>query len=100
MDLVGSALDLLARLDARPPADLAEQEAATLADALRPVVRGLGRAYYTEGESLVGDTQYDRLFHALRTLEELHPSLVTPDSPTHRVGGGPLDAFEKVEHPM
>lgn len=100
MDLVGSALDLLARLDARPPADLAEQEAATLADALRPVVRGLGRAYYTEGESLVGDTQYDRLFHALRTLEELHPSLVTPDSPTHRVGGGPLDAFEKVEHPV
>ena len=70
-----------------------------LADELRGVVRGLAQAYYTEGESPVGDTQYDTLFRALQALEEAHPELRTADSPTHRVGGAPLDAFEKVRHP-
>ncbi|WP_420457416.1 NAD-dependent DNA ligase LigA [Rubrivirga sp.] len=100
MDLVGSALDLLARLDRLAPAELARDPAAALAAELRPVVRALARAYYTDGESLVGDTQYDRLFHALRAVEEAHPDLVTPDSPTHRVGGAALDAFDKVAHPV
>ena len=100
MDLVGSSLDLLARLDDSAPDALGRDEAAALADELRPVVRGLSRAYYTDGDSLVGDTQYDRLFHALRAIEAAHPDLVTPDSPTHRVGGAPLDAFSKVEHPV
>ncbi len=100
MDLVGSALGLLARLDSLAPAELDPDAAAALADDLRPVVGALGRAYYTDGESLVGDTQYDRLFHALRAIEEAHPDLVTPDSPTHRVGGAVLDAFEKVSHPV
>ncbi|WP_409945973.1 MULTISPECIES: NAD-dependent DNA ligase LigA [Rubrivirga] len=81
-----------------PPAT--EEAAAALAAELRPVVRGLARAYYTDGQSLVGDTQYDRLFGALRDLEAAHPALRTPDSPTHRVGGAPLDRFEKVRHPV
>lgn len=100
MDLVGTALDLHARLDRLALDDLPVDAAAALAGELRPVVRGLSRAYYTEGESLVGDTQYDRLFHALRAIEAAHPGLVVPDSPTHRVGGAPLDAFRKVEHPV
>ncbi|PAP77438.1 NAD-dependent DNA ligase LigA [Rubrivirga marina] len=100
MDLVGPALDLLARLDDTALDALDRDAAAALADELRPVVRGLSRAYYTDGESLVGDTQYDRLYHALRAVEAAHPDLVTPDSPTHRVGGAPLDAFRKVEHPV
>ena len=100
MDLVGPALDLLARLDDTSLDALGRDEAAALVRELRPVVRGLSRAYYTAGDSLVGDTQYDRLFHALRAVETAHPDLVTPDSPTHRVGGAPLDAFSKVEHPV
>ena len=98
MDLVGAALDLLARLDGGPP-DSPDQ-AAALAAELRPVVRALGRSYYADGESLVGDTQYDRLFHALRGVEERWPELRTPDSPTQRVGGAPLEGFAKVEHPV
>ena len=97
MDLVSAALGLLDRV-ATPPAS--EAEAAALAAELRPVVRDLGRAYYTDGRSLVGDTQYDRLFGALRDLEEAWPATQTPDSPTHRVGGAPQDRFEKVEHPV
>ncbi len=97
MDPVGAALALLARLGERPPP--AAEAARALADELRPVVRALGRAYHSDGESLVGDTQYDRLFHALREIEAQHPDLRTADSPTARVGGTPLDGFDKVEHP-
>ena len=100
MDAVGAALGLLARIDDRPPEALTPQEAQALAGELRPVVRLLGRAYYTDGESLVGDTQYDRLFHALREIETLHPELQTDDSPTSRVGGAPLEGFDKVTHPQ
>ena len=100
MDAVGAALALLDRIDARPPKTLDAREGKALADELRPVVRALGRAYYTKGESLVGDTQYDRLFHALREVEALYPELQTDDSPTSRVGGAPLEGFEKVDHPQ
>ncbi len=98
MDLVGAALDLLARLDGGRP-DSPDQAAEWAAE-LRPVVRALARAYYADGESPVGDTQYDRLFHALREVEERWPELQTPDSPTQRVGGTPLGGFAKVEHPV
>ena len=97
MDLVRAALGLLDR-DLAPPAS--EAEATALAAELRPVVRDLARAYYTDGRSLIGDTQYDRLFGALRDLEEAWPALQAPDSPTHRVGGAPQDRFAKVEHPV
>ena len=102
MDTVGDALGLLDRLDALPaePGALDFDAAAALVADLRPVVRRLQRAYYADGESLVGDSQYDRLFHALREVEEAHPALETPDSPTHRVGTAPLDAFAKAEHPV
>ena len=98
MDAVSAALDLLARLDGGRPE--AHDRAAALAAELRPVVRALGRAYYADGESLVGDTQYDRLFHALREIEDEWPDLRAPDSPTQRVGGAPAEGFAKVEHPV
>ena len=93
MDVVSDALGLLERLGA----DAGSPEAA-LAPDLRRVVAVLAEAYYVRGESLVGDTQYDRLFHTLRAIEEAHPEARTPDSPTHRVGGDPLDRFEKATH--
>ncbi|MEM1055839.1 MAG: NAD-dependent DNA ligase LigA [Bacteroidota bacterium] len=94
MALAPRALDLLARLDDDP------EDSADLATEIREVVRELARAYYTDGESPVGDTQYDRLFRTLQELEAAHPEWRVADSPTHRVGGNPLDAFEKVQHPV
>ncbi len=54
--------------------------------------------YYVLDEPEVPDAEYDRLFKELQTLEAAHPHLLTPDSPTLRVGGKALDAFDKVRH--
>ena len=54
--------------------------------------------YYVLDDPRLEDAEYDRLFRQLLDLEETHPSLATPDSPTQRVGGGVSDAFAEVEH--
>ena len=48
----------------------------------------------------VGDDQYDALFNELKALEDEHPELVTPDSPTQRVAPEPVSELEKVRHPQ
>jgi DNA ligase (NAD+) len=54
--------------------------------------------YYVLDDPEIPDIEYDRLMRALLALEADHPSLVTPDSPTQRVGAPPLDAFAEVRH--
>ncbi|WP_136477441.1 NAD-dependent DNA ligase LigA [Pseudomonas sp. DG56-2] len=54
--------------------------------------------YYVLDEPSVPDAEYDRLFNELKALEAEHPELVTPDSPTQRVGGAALSAFSQVRH--
>ncbi|QTN28934.1 NAD-dependent DNA ligase LigA [Rhodoferax sp. AJA081-3] len=54
--------------------------------------------YYVLDEPTVPDAEYDRLFQELQALEAAHPEWVTPDSPTQRVGGKPLDQFASVRH--
>ena len=54
--------------------------------------------YYVLDEPSVPDAEYDRLFRELQALETEHPELVTPDSPTQRVGGEALSAFGQVRH--
>ncbi len=54
--------------------------------------------YYVLDDPEIGDDQYDRLLDELRALERDHPELLTPDSPTRRVGGEPVGRLEKVEH--
>ena len=54
--------------------------------------------YYVEARPEVSDTEYDALMRELRALEGGFPDLVTPDSPTQRVAGAPVDAFRPVEH--
>ncbi|MBV6288876.1 NAD-dependent DNA ligase LigA [Pseudomonas aegrilactucae] len=54
--------------------------------------------YYVLDEPSVPDAEYDRLFRELQALEAEHPELVTPDSPTQRVGGAALSAFSQVRH--
>ena len=55
-------------------------------------------AYHVEDDPAITDAEYDRLYDELVALEEAHPELVTPDSPTHRVGAPPSDRFQKVRH--
>ena len=100
MDVVDAARSLLDRLTACDLETVGPEAAVSLAEDLRPVVARLGAAYYTDGTSLVGDSQYDRLFTGLKAIEARVPEARSPDSPTHRVGGVPLDRFEKVEHPV
>jgi len=68
-----------------------------LAD-LRQQIRRHDHLYYVLSTSEVSDFEYDRLFTELQELEEQYPALVTPDSPTQRVGGSPIDQFSKVKH--
>jgi DNA ligase (NAD+) len=54
--------------------------------------------YHVLDEPEISDAEYDRLFDRLKELEEEHPNLVTPDSPTQRVGAPPSERFQKVQH--
>jgi DNA ligase (NAD+) len=54
--------------------------------------------YHVLDDPEVSDAEYDRLYDELKTLEEEHPELATPDSPTRRVGAAPSDRFQKTEH--
>ena len=55
--------------------------------------------YYVLDDPVITDSEYDALMREIRALEEQHPTLVTPDSPTQRVGAEPLDSFVSVQHP-
>ena len=55
--------------------------------------------YYVLDAPVISDREYDRLFRELQDLEEAHPELRSPDSPTQRVGGAPLDSLVKYTHP-
>nr|WP_280954789.1 hypothetical protein [Paludibacterium denitrificans] len=65
---------------------------------LRALLERYNAEYYLHDAPSVPDAEYDRLFRELQQLEEAHPALALPDSPTRRVGGAPLPAFEQVEH--
>ena len=59
-----------------------------------------GHRYYVLDDPEISDSEYDELLNELRDIEAEHPELLTPDSPTQRVGGKPLDKFESVKHPQ
>src|SRR5688500_941745 len=65
---------------------------------LRDEIRKHERLYYVEAAPEISDEQYDRLYRELVDLEAAHPDLVTPDSPTQRVGGEPSADFPTVAH--
>ncbi|HZC19338.1 MAG TPA: NAD-dependent DNA ligase LigA, partial [Rubrobacteraceae bacterium] len=65
---------------------------------LRELIRHHNRLYYVEDAPEIGDAEYDALYNELETLEGEYPELVTPDSPTQRVGAEPLEEFEQVRH--
>jgi len=65
---------------------------------LRQEIERHNHAYYVLDQPTLPDAEYDRLFRELQALEAEHPELATPDSPTQRVGGKPLDGFAPVRH--
>jgi len=65
---------------------------------LRAEIRDHDRRYYVENTPAISDLEYDRLLARLNELETAHPDLITPDSPTQRVGGAPLEGFRTVTH--
>ena len=68
------------------------------AERLRQQIRRHNHLYYVLDAPEISDAEFDALYDALRRLEAEHPELVTPDSPTQRIGGEPASAFRKVEH--
>ena len=66
--------------------------------ALRNEIRHHDYLYYVKDRPEISDSQYDRLFRELVELEQAHPELVTPDSPSQRVGAPPLQELVKVPH--
>jgi DNA ligase (NAD+) len=67
-------------------------------EALRERVRYHNRRYYIEDAPEISDAEYDALYKELEALEGEHPELVTPDSPTQRIGGETLEGFEEIRH--
>ena len=68
------------------------------AAALRVQIEQHNHSYYVLDQPTVSDAEYDRLFRELQALELAFPELLRPDSPTQRVGGAPLAAFNEVRH--
>lgn len=77
----------------KTPAAVAER-----ADALRQLLHHHAHRYYVLDAPEIPDAEYDKLFRELQEIEAAHPDLLTPDSPTQRVGGQALDVFAKVRH--
>lgn len=65
---------------------------------LRAAIRHHEERYYVLDDPEISDTEFDQLLHRLTALEADHPELVTPDSPTQRVAGRPVDGFDTVRH--
>src|SRR6516165_6154238 len=76
----------------------ARKNVETRLDALRDKIRYHEHRYYVLDDPEISDAEFDRLVNELKALEAQHPELITPDSPTQRVGGKPREGFVKVPH--
>lgn len=77
---------------------LSSEQAAQQIDSLRKQIRQYDHEYYVLDAPSMPDSEYDRLFRELQALEQAYPHLLTPDSPTQRVGGAPLPELSAVKH--
>ena len=74
------------------------KEPAARVEELRAEIRRHEHLYYVLDAPEISDAEYDALMNELKRIEAEHPELVTPDSPTQRVGGKPAEGFQKVRH--
>ena len=77
---------------------MAETAVARKIEKLRNDLRRHEHLYYVLDAPEISDAEYDALMNELKKLEAVHPELVTPDSPTQRVGGKPAEGFKKAQH--
>ena len=82
----------------KDPGKLSEEEAAKAAAYLREEINRHNHYYYIKDAPLIDDSEYDRLFRMLELIEKRFPGLVTPDSPTQRIGAPLEGGFKTVEH--
>ena len=74
------------------------QTAQQRAQQLREQIEYYSKLYYEQDDPTISDYDFDKLMHELIDIEEAYPELLTPDSPTHRVGGKASNSFAPVEH--
>jgi len=79
---------------------MAPVEAGKRAGMLKESIREHNYRYYVLDDPIISDQEYDLMMRELQEIEEAFPELITPDSPTQRVGGEPLTAFGTVRHPV
>ncbi|HEC94859.1 MAG TPA: NAD-dependent DNA ligase LigA, partial [Thermoplasmatales archaeon] len=77
---------------------ISKEEAKKRIEELRKLIRHHDYLYYVLNKPEISDAEYDKLMLELKKLEEVYPDLVTPDSPTQRVGGFPAEEFKTVTH--
>ncbi len=100
MNLIEATRTLRDEIRSQEFATLDIDEAQPLIERLRDVIRVHNYRYYVQDQPVIADAEFDELMRGLQSLEERFPSLITPESPTQRVGGAPLEKFQKVRHPV
>jgi DNA ligase (NAD+) len=83
-----------------PESAMAETDPERRADQLRSIIEKLNYDYHVLDQPTATDSEYDDYIRELRALEQEHPELVTPESPTQRVGATPHESFTRVQHPI
>ena len=78
--------------------NISREDAKKRIEELRKEIRHHDYLYYVLNKPEISDAQYDKLMQELRELEEMYPDLITPDSPTQRVGAPPAEEFKTVKH--
>jgi DNA ligase (NAD+) len=79
-------------------ADSSDQSPSKRAEELRAIINSADHAYYVEAHPIMSDREYDAMFRELQDLEQHDSTLLTPDSPTQRIGGSQLKEFVQVMH--
>ena len=87
--MLGKTLNLKSEITMKPAIEI---------EKLRNEIRRHEDLYYLQDSPEISDLEYDQLLSKLQALEEAHPELITPDSPTQRVGGRPAEGFPEVVH--
>ena len=88
----------MSQSERRSKSKKADDALASRIEHLREAIRHNDYRYYVLNQPEISDSEYDQLMRELASLEQEHPHLVTPDSPTQRVGGAPDEAFRSVRH--
>ena len=78
--------------------EVSSESPVSRASQLRVLIEHHNRLYYELDAPEIADSEYDAIFRELKEIEESHPEAVTPDSPTLRVGGRPIERFAQVRH--